>query len=231
MAKNNKLNGIDVSYHQGTIDWDKVKKHISFAMIRAGYGNGVIDKQFERNSSECERLNIPYGVYWFSYAKNQNEAVIEANHCIKAITGKNITYPVVFDFEYASDENAVKNNYKLNNTDRYVIAKSFLDEIEKAGYYAMIYTNKDYLSKGFLALTERYDVWFARWGDIEEPGYKCGLWQWSDKGKVEGINGNVDLNVAFKDYPALIQKNKTENSLKARLEKLFKELEEIIKGM
>lgn len=231
MAKKNQINGIDVSYHQGIINWDTVKKHISFAMIRAGYGQGTVDKYFERNSSECERLNIPYGVYWFSYAKNANEAIQEAQFCLNTIKNKNLSYPVVFDFEYASDENAVKNKYKLNNTDRYIIAKSFLETVEKAGYYAMIYSNKDYLSKGFIALTERYDLWFARWGDIEEPGQTCGIWQWTDNGKVEGINGAVDLNVAFKDYPGMIHKTTPKNNIKERLKKLLEELSDIIEGL
>lgn len=225
-------NGIDVSYHQGLIDWELAKKHISFAIIRAGYGQNCIDTMFKRNASECERLKIPYGVYWFSYAKTTAEAINEAKYCLAAIKDKNPSYPVIFDFEYASDNNAINSGYKLNDIDRYNIAKAFLDTVESAGYYAMLYTNKDYLSKGFASLIERYDIWLAQWTDNTEPYRRCGLWQWTDKGKVEGIHGNVDLDRTFKDYPAIIRKqNKEESTLLEKIKKIYQELGELIKGL
>ena len=223
-------NGIDVSYHQGVIDWEKVKPHVGFVMIRAGYGQSVIDAKFERNSSECERLDIPYGVYWFSYAKTVNHAKLEAQRCLEAIRGKKLSLPVVFDFEYDSDEKANKAGYLLNNKDRKLIAQNFLEIIENAGYYAMIYANKDYLNKGFEELTERYDLWLANWSDNDKPNRECGIWQWTDKGKVDGINGFVDLNISFKDYPSIICGNRKNNTLE-KLKSLIAEIGELIKEL
>ena len=214
------LNGIDVSYHQGNINWNKVANNISFAIIRAGYGQNHVDTKFQYNSSECERLNIPYGVYWFSYAKNINDAIKESEICLRTISGKKLSYPVIFDFEYASEQNS-----NLSNTDRYTIAKTFLDKIEEAGYYAMLYSNVDYLEhKGFNPLTERYDLWLAHWNDDLEPSRKCGIWQWTDRGKVDGITGNVDLDRSIKDYPSII--NKSHETVIEKIKKLHAEIGE-----
>lgn len=223
-------NGIDVSYHQGLIDWEKVKPHIGFAMIRAGYGMNTVDAKFERNASECERLNIPYGVYWFSYAKSAQQAAIEAQRCLAVIKGKKLSFPVVFDYEYDSDEKALKAGYLINNNDRYNIAKTFLEVIENAGYYAMLYANKDYMSKGFEKLCERYDLWLAQWTDDIEPYKNCGIWQWTSKGKVDGITGYVDLDISFKDYPSFVRKEH-ENTVVDKLKKLYQEFGEILKDL
>ena len=201
------LKGIDVSYHQGKIDWDSVEPWIDFAILRAGYGSKTVDSMFNRNSSECERLGIPYGVYWFSYARNVNEAITEAKKCLETIKDKHLSFPVCFDFEYDSDNSAISNGYKLNNKDREVIARAFLETIESNGYYAMFYTNKDYLNKGFSALIDRFDMWLAQWTSKGKPDMDCGIWQ-SGQGTIPGINGRVDINTAYKDYPAMLSGTK-----------------------
>ena len=95
-------NGIDVSQHQGIIDWEKVKNHIDFAIIRCGYGQdipGQDDRMFKRNADECTRLNIPFGVYLYSYAKNETEALSEAKHVLRLIEGYQMAYPIYLDLE------------------------------------------------------------------------------------------------------------------------------------
>ena len=94
------FNGIDVSRHQGTIDWNSVKPNIDFAIIRAGFGKNNIDAKARRNVSECERLGIPYGLYWFSYALHPEMAKKEAEYMIDFIGEHRPEYPIVYDFEY-----------------------------------------------------------------------------------------------------------------------------------
>lgn len=202
--------GIDVSEHQGKIDWEKVKPNIDFAIIRAGYGKNNIDSQFTRNVTECQRLGIPFGVYWFSYAYTTGMAKAEADYVCNAIAKYNLLYPICFDFEYDSYNYAIKNGITPNKSLLVSIAKAFLNRVEERGYYAMNYTNIDYFNKGFYELVDRYDIWLANWG-VSNPAKRCGIWQYSSTGSVAGITGNVDLDYAFNDYPSII-KNMNSNT-------------------
>lgn len=194
--------GIDVSAWQRIIDWEKVKPQIDFAMLRAGCGTDV-DNMFEYNASECTRLAIPFGVYWFSYAYTTDMAKKEAELVCQCIEGYKLSYPVCFDFEYDSSNYAKKNGVEPTPQLITDLAKTFLNYVESRGYYAMNYTNLDYLNKGFSALTKRYDTWLACWTD-KKPNKPCGIWQRSSTGFIDGIRGNVDLDIAYKDYPVII---------------------------
>lgn len=203
--------GIDVSKWQGKIDWEKAKKAgIEFAMIRAGYGQNNIDEYFERNIKECNRVGIPCGVYWFSYALNPDMARQEAKYCLAAIKPYKVEYPVCFDFEYDSVNYATKKGVTITKSLATAIADAFLSEVEKAGYYAMNYSNKDYLSRMFdMDILKKYDLWLALWPtsktpDVDRSG-ECGIWQYTSDGKVDGIYGRVDMNIAYKDYPTIIR--------------------------
>ena len=191
--------GIDVSVHNGSINWAKVKESVDFVLIRAGYSTQT-DAMFLHNSAECQRLGIPYGVYWFSYAISKGDAVKEAKKCLSDISGLNITYPVCFDFEYDSDNYYYKKTGKtMTANERAEIADAFLSEIKKVGYTACIYTNVDYLNKGFAKVAEKYDLWLAHWG-VSKPSKSCAIWQSSDSGKINGISGFVDIDYCYKDY-------------------------------
>lgn len=206
-----KKQGIDVSKWQGKIDWGKVKEAgIEFAIIREGYGKenpSQIDKRFEENYKGAKAAGIPVGVYHYSYADSVEDAKKEAQFCLKNIKGKQLEYPVVFDIED-------KEQLKLNNRQRTDICKAFCEEIENAGYYAMIYCNlnwwNNYLNKNELS---QFDLWLAQW-NVAKPSVDCGIWQKLEKGKIDGISGNVDLNESFKDYPK-IMKSKELNGFKA----------------
>lgn len=202
--------GIDVSKHNGTIDWAKVKASgIQFAMIRVGYGANNIDPQAKRNLAECNRLGIPCGVYWFSYAYTEAMARKEAEYCLAAIKPYKLSYPVAFDFEYDSVTYAAKKGVKVTAALASKITRTFCGAVESAGYYAVNYANADYLSRFFDAgIKKDFDLWLAQWPkapDLAKPP-ECGIWQYSSTGSVPGISGNVDLNAAYKDYPALIAK-------------------------
>ncbi len=130
--------GIDVSEHNGTIDWEKVKASgIQFAMLRAGYGKGSIDKQFVRNAQGCTRVGMLFGVYWFSYAVSEAEAAQEAAHCLKAVEPYQLDLPIAYDFEYDSVNNATKRGVTVTKALASKLAKIFLDAIQKAGYGAV----------------------------------------------------------------------------------------------
>lgn len=195
--------GIDVSTHQGTINWDKVKGNIDFAIIRAGCGKNIIDSQFHNNAAACSRLGIPFGVYWFSYAYTEAMAKAEADYVCNAAAKYKLAYPICFDFEYDSYNYAVKNGVTPTKGLLVKMATAFLNRVEERGYYAMNYTNLDYLSRGFSGITDKYDTWLAQWG-VSSPSRSCGIWQYSSAGNVPGISGNVDMDYAYKDYPSII---------------------------
>ena len=203
--------GIDVSKWQGTIDWEKVKAAgVEFAMLRAGYGRGNPDEQFERNASECTRLGIPFGVYWFSYAYTTALAEREAERCLEMIAPYKLSYPVAWDYEYDSMDYATERGIKITKTLVSAMARAFLNKVEEAGYYGALYANPNYLAQYFDAdLPKRYDIWLAKWPytvpgpDTPKPAQCGGIWQYTSSGAVAGINGRVDMNYAYYDYPAL----------------------------
>lgn len=195
---------IDVSTHQGTIDWEKVKAAgIDGVMIRAGYGRNNIDKQFVRNVTECNRLGIPCGVYWFSYAYTEEMAKKEAEYCLEAVKPYKLELPVCFDFEYDSVAYAKKQGVAVNKKLATALVHAFCGVIEAAGYYVMNYANPDYLRNYFDDSVKRYDLWLAWYSNAVKPTMDCGIWQYSSSGKVDGISGNVDMNHAYKDFAAI----------------------------
>lgn len=196
----NLLKGIDVSYAQGVIDWEKVKASglVDFAILRAGYGRETsqVDTQFERNYAACKRLGIPVGVYWYSYATTAAEAEQEAKVCLQTIRGKQFEYPVAFDIEEARC---------LPQAD--ALCTAFCTTLENAGYYTAIYTFKSALESNFsAAVKNRYDIFLSHIG-VQQTDYagSYGLWQYSWTGCISGISGDVDLDYAYKDYPTMIQ--------------------------
>lgn len=197
--------GIDVSVHQGNIDWNKVKDSgIEFAVIRDGYGRespNQVDKRFHTNIKNAQNSGIHCGVYHYSYAINSADAVKEAQFCLKNIKDYKLEYPVAFDIE---DKSMIKLGKRVL-TD---ICKAFCGTIEQAGYYSIIYTNPNWLKNYLFAdeLLPSYDLWLAQWG-ASKPSYACGIWQTSETGKVDGISGNVDINIAYKDYKKIMEDN------------------------
>lgn len=218
------LRGIDVSKHQGLINWNRVKAAgIQFAMIRAGYGKNNIDTQFVRNITECNRLGIPVGVYWFSYALNEKMAAEEAQKVLEIIRPYKVEYPVVFDLEYDTIEYAKKKGITINKAMASKMVEAFCSTIEKAGYYAMNYANLDYLRNMFdPGLRTKYDLWYAQYAsEMNSQVGNVGIWQYTSSGKVDGISGNVDMNIAYKDYKAIISKaglNKPSRVVRVQIE-------------
>ena len=188
---------IDVSEHQGVIDWEKVRYHIDGAILRCGYGSNYThqdDKMFTRNADECTRLGIPFGVYLYSYADTIEEARSEAAHVLRLIKGYQLAYPVYLDLEQPGTE--------VGAVERAIV---FGDIVEKAGYWCGIYANlnwwENYLKDGL----ERFTKWVAQYNRVcEFTGSHLDIWQHTDKGNLIGIKGNVDMNWCYRDFPAEI---------------------------
>lgn len=202
-GKGEVAHGIDVSLWQGDIDFKAVKNSgINFVMIRSSFGREdpkQVDPRFHENIKKAQAAGLHTGVYHYSYATSAADAVNEAKFCLKTIRGYKLSYPVAFDIE----DDSMKKLGKRVLTD---ICKAFCSTIEKAGYYVVIYCNPDWLKNYLYAdeLLPKYDLWLAHWY-VKEPSYKCGMWQYTDIGRMKGIKGNVDRDVAYKDYPRLIK--------------------------
>ena len=199
------LKGIDVSTWQGQIDWEKAKKEIDFAIIRIGFGTGTRDNTAKRNIQELNRLGIPYGVYYFSYAYTEEMARKEAKNTIAYLKefGGEPSYPVYFDWEGDSRDYAKKQGVTVSNDLLRKMTVAFCEEIKAAGYYPGIYTNPSYIRNYYgTDIFKTYDLWLAHWAT--KPAYEANVWQYSDQGTVSGINGRVDMNYCYVDYPAII---------------------------
>ena len=202
-------NGFDVSYHQGTVDWDAVKNSgIDFVMIRCGIGseydgvgeNKQDDAQWYRNVSECERLGIPYGVYLYSYAENTDMAASEARHTLSLLSGHNPTLPVFLDIEHTRDGKPIASNSTYGD-----IAQTWCNMVSNAGYrvgiYSYYYFFQNYLTDSRFSNSGWYK-WMADYrSGVSYDGSSCNMWQYSNKGTVPGVNANVDLNYWFGEFP------------------------------
>lgn len=198
-------NGIDVSRFQGKIDWKKVADSgIEFAIIRVGLrgtseGKLLVDDMFETNIKGAVENGIKVGVYIYSQALNKEEAKEEARLVLDNIEPYNITYPVVIDIESADSDTARTND--LTSDEYEVVAKTFCDMVKSAGYEPMIYGNV----KSFTLLMDAedvddYGIWIAYYGTPLYYPYHFNVWQYSSTGKVDGIDGHVDLNICITDY-------------------------------
>lgn len=198
--------GIDVSRFQGNIDWQEVKREgIQFAMLRAGFGAGNIDVQFRKNAEGCTRWGIPFGVYWFSYAYTSQMARKEAELCLETIEDFSVEYPVCIDFEEDSVRYAVSRGVQVTRDLATDIVDAFCKRTEQLGYYAMYYSNLDFLDRMFAPwLRDKYALWLARYGEMPDIG-RVAMWQYSESGKISGVQGDVDLNRTWEDLGALIR--------------------------
>lgn len=193
--------GIDVSKHQGVINWDSVKASgVEFAIIRAGYGRDTVDAYFVRNIEECIRLDISVGVYWFIYGVNESEAVQNADKFHETILPykEKIIMKAWCDFEYDTDRNANKRGVIFDRKTRTNMVIAFCERMKSYGYEVGNYANPDYLIGKFNDLSQ-YPLWLAWYNATENSAkkYNPEIWQYTSGGTVPGINGNVDMNYYY----------------------------------
>lgn len=197
--------GVDISKSQGYIDFVKVKKAgIDFCMIRLGargYGSGqlIVDDYFAENIKRATDAGLDVGVYFFSQAISEAEAMEEANMVIGQLNARRLAYPVVFDMELITNDSARTDS--LTREQRTSIIKAFLDTVAMAGYKTAIYGNKEWLINEIdLAQLTEYDVWLSQQEDIPDYPYRFSMWQYDLDGSIDGIAGKVGLNISFIDY-------------------------------
>lgn len=211
---------IDVSSHQGKIDWKTVKKHIDGVIIRCGYGSDKTkqdDKQFKENIEACIANEIPFGIYIYSYAKSINAAKSEAAHVLRLLEpykGK-LSYPVYLDLEEAGTEKGA--------VERAIV---FGDIIEKAGYWCGIYANQHWWRSYLKDDLDRFTKWVAKYSENKPTGISgtYDIWQYSSSGSVPGIKGRVDMNICYRDFPSVICGNVTISQPKKSILEIAKEV-------
>lgn len=203
------MKGIDVSQHNGAIDWPKVKKAgMEFAIVRAGYGRfrNQTDKLFAQNAQGALDAGLHLGAYWFSYALTPDEAREEASLCSEVLApyrGR-LGFPVYFDYEYDSERYAKEHDVSPDRELRTQLICAFCAELERRGWRAGVYTNNDYLKNRVDASRlSPWELWLADY--TGGPDISCGMQQTGSTGRVDGISGNVDTDTAFTDYPALVR--------------------------
>ena len=196
--------GVDVSSHQQEIDWNKVKADgVEYAMIRVGYrgytqGKLEEDIQFRSNIEGALAAGLKVGVYFFSQAISETEAREEAQFVLDRIRDYDVTYPVIFDWENI-EADARTDGMDPNTLTQ--CAAAFCQEIEAAGYRPGLYFNQVFGYQQFnLVDLQDYEFWLAQYSDVPDFYYNFHMWQYTNEGIIDGIEGQVDLNLSFVDY-------------------------------
>ena len=200
------LKGIDISYHNGEIDFAKLKSQVDFIIMRSGYGTKTTDSKevkFDLYYEEAKKQSIPVGTYWYCYATKPEEALEEARTFLNKVRGKQFEYPVFYDVEEKNILNTGKEN--VSN-----IMRAFLEEVERNGYLVGIYCSAYYL-KTLVddEIKNKYEIWVAQWGqNRDKPKYdgKWDIWQYTSDGHMDGIQSQrVDLDFSNKNYIEIIK--------------------------
>uniref|UniRef100_UPI003AF79570 GH25 family lysozyme n=1 Tax=Megasphaera sp. TaxID=2023260 RepID=UPI003AF79570 len=187
--------GIDVSNHQGTVDWNKVKAAgIDFAILKVGPVYGKPDDSFERNAAECERLGIPYGVYYYSYARSVEDANKEADRTLAWLGGHHPSLPVYYDLE----DSYILQDQDFSKDKLTQIAQTFCNRMEAVGFKSGIYANLNWLNNYLNSPSlNGYDHWVAQYNWRCDYAGSYSFWQYSSSGNVPGVNGRCDMNYCF----------------------------------
>jgi GH25 family lysozyme M1 (1,4-beta-N-acetylmuramidase) len=199
------IKGIDVSKYQGDIDWEKVAADgVKFAFIRLGYrgyGSGamVLDDKFAQNISGAIKAGVGVGIYFVTQAVTPEEGAEEAAFVLENIAPYKVTWPIVLDMEETSGSNP--RTAGMSASERTDAAIAFCEAIKKAGHTPMLYTHiRWFIEELELERLTDYDKWFAQYFNRPFFPYEFQVWQYTNTGAVDGIKGNVDLNISFKDY-------------------------------
>lgn len=211
--------GIDISTHNGNVDIKRVRNAgYERIGIRAGYGNNNTDQKFDKNALACVNLDVPVIIYWFSYAYNVEMAVKEAEFAVAHARKYWCRCPIAFDLEYDSVLYARKKGVNIDKSLATAMSVAFMRKVEELGYIPVIYSNKDYLKNYFdmdkikIRFNKVY-LWYARYASsiTEEERNKADIWQYTSTGKVDGINGNVDLNEFYTDFETVSKEPEANN--------------------
>ena len=199
------LRGIDVSYHNGEIDFSKVKSQVDFVIMRAGYGNKDADSKevkFSTYYEDAKKNNIPVGTYWYCYALTPAEALEEAQVFMKRVQGKKFEFPVYYDVEEPSVLATGSENLKN-------MINTFCGELEKNNYYCGVYASLNVFLQTFPEeIYQKYAVWVAYWSENRPQinGTSWGIWQYTSDGSMDGVESSrVDFDTAEINYEPIIK--------------------------
>lgn len=197
------IKAIDVSCWQIDVDYNKVKNSgINVVLIRAGFGREASqkDNQFETHYKNAKAAGLKIGVYWYSYAEGVSDAANEANACLACLNGRKLDLPVYFDMEEPWQQSFGKSTLTA-------MAEKFCDTIKKHGYRAGVYANAYWFTQclNYSTLYNKYSIWLAQWANSHS--FKCDIWQYSETGSVNGVSGNVDMNII--ESPSIINGSDT----------------------
>ena len=194
------FDGIDVSEFQDSIDFGKVKQAgKNFVIIRGGFGYSYQDPCFEENYRKARAAGLNVGFYWYSYGTSEEDGTSEANKALSVINGKKFEYPIYYDVEEPRSHN-------MGVTHVSNMIQNFCNTIEAAGYFCGIYASTSHFNSYFNNYVKnRYTVWVAQYYDRCTYGGNYRIWQYSSTGRCPGINGNVDLDYSYEDFPKIMK--------------------------
>lgn len=214
-----KIYGIDVSHHQGAINWQRTASELrrvnggtspGFAILRVGYsarhgkGGLYMDGQFLNSLAACEKYGVPVGVYFYCYDTSPAAARITAQQVVKMLSGHKFAYPIYYDVEYE------KYNLNCGKAQNTAIIKAALETLEAGGYYAAVYCSRDFfVNQTNLSGLANFDKWEAAYTKTDTATVQNGLWQYSSKNAlgIAGFGNSLDCDVCYRDYPAIMEKN------------------------
>lgn len=197
--------GIDISNHNGEIDFSKLKEQgIDFAILRTGYGQKFprqYDKKFEEYYAQCKKYGIDVGAYHFSYALTEEAVLKEADFMLEILQGKQFEYPIYYDIETTA-------HTTLSKAVCDELVTAFCTKLEQAGYFAGVYSFDSFFGSNLTsAIPKRFATWVARVEYVKPTFIKdYGMWQYSWKGDLDGVPTDIDLNEVYVDYPSIIKK-------------------------
>lgn len=209
---------IDVSTHNGNIDFNKVKAAgVENVIIRCGftgYGRSHTlnkDARFEENYKKAKEAGLNVGAYYFSVALTEADALREAAFVLSLLKGKQFELPIYYDVEDVHDTSAAgvlpQNMQGLSKAQLTAIVNRFCDTVEKAGYFVGIYSGKYWFRDEMdMSVLNRYTVWLAHWTTQTDYTGPYGLWQYTDSGKIDGVQGNVDMSYLYQDFAPIIKR-------------------------
>lgn len=198
--------GVDISFWQQEVDFDALyQSGADFVILRAGFST-TEDSFFEENYQKAKQAGLDVGAYWFSYALDAEDAALEAEACLQVLSGKTFEYPIFFDYEYEPQSTFAPDKVEA-------ICMAFIDRLTNAGFYTGIYSSVNWLRYIIpeSPIQTEHPVWMAMFsnsGTYELYANYCDtydMWQYSESGTVGGVNGNVDMDICFVDYPAIIR--------------------------
>ena len=203
--------GCDLSYHNRKVNWDELAAAgCEFVMLRCGYrgyteGGLNKDEKFDEYAKKANKAGINVGVYFFTQAINEEEAVEEADYVLELIEDYDITYPVAFDTEYINDSKARTNQADISDELRSKICIAFCERIREFGYYPIIYASENWMRRNMdLKMLTEYEFWAPQYLDENDFLFDYSIWQYTEEGSIPGVDGEVDLDVSMVDYAAFV---------------------------